>query len=488
MIACKPLPLSTQSFLRQAQDPEQGRGAALSTSVCYGYDNANRLISLTHVKTPTTIESLTYTYDATGNRTQLTRANAAATLLPTAIASTNLAYDAANEQARFNSATTNLSYDNNGNLTSFTDGGGTTTYTWNVRNQLTAISGPSLSASFAYDGLGRRSSKTVNGTATGFWYDGADVLAELNGSTPTATFIRSLSIDEPFIRKLSGGDEFYQTDALGTSLVLTDGTGASGTTYTQEPFGKTTKSGTSTNSLQYTGREEDGTGMMYYRARYYSPQIQRFVSEDPIGFSSGDVNHYAYVLNNPVRYSDSLGLLFGMSAGEGYGESAAQYWADLSVQTGNPLYAIPGAFASLWTPCTSNQTFLGLIPSGVGARALPGLAKLLPSSFKGTIGEVASLANNWLKGSTLLGRQVRISGLKTVVDSAWRGFDGAIYYVESKFGTAGLTAAQRIARSVLGSAYHVERWTYEWVGNVGGTLGVGVGGGGLAMGAKCSCQ
>ncbi len=69
--------------------------------------------------------------------------------------------------------------------------------------------------------------------------DGADVLAELSGSTPTATFIRSLSIDEPFIRKLSGGDEFYETDALGSSLVMTDGAGASQTTYTYEPFGKT---------------------------------------------------------------------------------------------------------------------------------------------------------------------------------------------------------------------------------------------------------
>ena len=86
------------------------------------------------------------------------------------------------------------------------------TYTWNARNQLTAISGPSLSASFVYDGLGRRTSKTINSTTTGFWYDGDDVLAELSGSTPTATYIRSLSIDEPFVRKQTGGDEFYQAE------------------------------------------------------------------------------------------------------------------------------------------------------------------------------------------------------------------------------------------------------------------------------------
>lgn len=269
----------------------------------YGYDNANRLLSIDHIKTPTTIETLTYVNDAAGNRIKLTRANAAATLIPQAV--TNTAFDAANEQTRFNSASTNLVYDNNGNLTSFTDASGTTTYTWNARNQLSAISGPSLSASFVYDGLGRRSSKTINSATTGFWYDGDDVLAELSGSTPTATYIRSLSIDEPFIRKQSGGDEFYQTDALGSALGLTDASGSSNTTYTQEPFGKTTKTGTSTNAFQYTGREDDGTGLKYYRTRYYSAGLQRFISEDLLPSGS---NLYTYVLNSPIRYIDPLGL------------------------------------------------------------------------------------------------------------------------------------------------------------------------------------
>ena len=271
----------------------------------YGYDNANRLLSINHVKTPTTIEALTYQNDAAGNRIKLTRANAAASLIPQAV--TNTAFDAANEQTRFNSASTNLVYDNNGNLTSFTDASGTTTYTWNARNQLTAISGPSLSVSFVYDGLGRRTSKTINSSTTGFWYDGGDVLAELSGSTPTATYIRSLSIDEPFIRKQSSGDEYYQTDALGSTLALTDGSGTSGTTYTQEPFGKTTRNGASTNSFQYTGREEDGTGTLYYRARYYQPQLQRFIQEDQVGFSGGDPNLYAYVQNNPINATDPSG-------------------------------------------------------------------------------------------------------------------------------------------------------------------------------------
>jgi RHS repeat-associated protein len=45
----------------------------------------------------------------------------------------------------------------------------------------------------------------------------------------------------------------------------------------------------------------------YYRARYYDPQIGRFISEDPIGFRGG-MDFYAYVGNSPYNFSDSLGL------------------------------------------------------------------------------------------------------------------------------------------------------------------------------------
>jgi len=67
-----------------------------------------------------------------------------------------------------------------------------------------------------------------------------------------------------------------------------------------------------------TGRENDGTGLYYYRARYYSPTLQRFISEDPIGFAGGDVNFYAYVGNNPIRYIDPRGLEWFHQEGEEY--------------------------------------------------------------------------------------------------------------------------------------------------------------------------
>ena len=79
--------------------------------------------------------------------------------------------------------------------------------------------------------------------------------------------------------------------------------------YRYEPFGRAAADGdTSTNSLQYTARENDGTGLQYSRARYYSPSLHRFISEDPLGLKGGDTNFYAYVRNSPTTFRDPLGL------------------------------------------------------------------------------------------------------------------------------------------------------------------------------------
>jgi RHS repeat-associated protein len=50
-------------------------------------------------------------------------------------------------------------------------------------------------------------------------------------------------------------------------------------------------------------------GFYYMRARYYDPDVGRFISEDPIGFKGGDVNLYAYVQNNPVNFVDPSGKI-----------------------------------------------------------------------------------------------------------------------------------------------------------------------------------
>jgi len=204
---------------------------------------------------------------------------------------------------RFNGTT--LSYDANGNLT----GDGINTYTWDAGNRLTAISG-GATASFVYDAFGRRMSKTVGGTVTQFMYDRFNPVQELNSSGGvTANLLTGLRIDEYFTRTASSTTSTLLTDALGSTIGLVASSGTIATSYTYQPFGGTTAGGAgNTNPYQFTGRENDGTGLYFYRARYYSPTFQRFVSQDPIGFRGGSPNVYAYVLNAPTIMIDLLGL------------------------------------------------------------------------------------------------------------------------------------------------------------------------------------
>ena len=249
---------------------------------------------------------LTYVYDKNGSRLT-TGGSFARSGIPQAVGSTN--YNAANHQTTFADKT--LSYDNNGNLQTIADSNGTTTYIWNARNQLTGISGPGVNASFVYDGLGRRETKTVNGNLTEFLYDGLNTVQETSGTTILANILTGLGIDEFLTRTdvVAGATSNFLADVLGSPVAVTDNAGVVQTEYTYEPYGKTTSSGASnSNSYQYTGRENDGTGLFYYRNRYYHPQLQRFVSEDPIEFEAGDTNLYAYVANSPVNFSDALGL------------------------------------------------------------------------------------------------------------------------------------------------------------------------------------
>lgn len=85
--------------------------------------------------------------------------------------------------------------------------------------------------------------------------------------------------------------------------------------YAYSPYGEATALGPDGgNSLQYTGRENDGTGLYYYRARYYDPVLKRFVSEDPIALQAGP-NFYGYVDANPASGSDPSGLFTGTVGG-----------------------------------------------------------------------------------------------------------------------------------------------------------------------------
>ena len=161
----------------------------------YQYDAAARLLGIVYRKPDATvINSIAYGYDAKGQRTSKT------TTLPSNDETPFTAtYDTADRMLTFTLTGSgeifNLAYDDNGNLVSKISQttGQATTYTWNTRNWLTAITGPGLTASFAYDALGRRIEKTVNGQSVGFLYDGSQVIAELAGNTVNVKLLSGIA-------------------------------------------------------------------------------------------------------------------------------------------------------------------------------------------------------------------------------------------------------------------------------------------------------
>jgi RHS repeat-associated protein len=263
------------------------------------YDAASQLTGINYQGGALTPQNLAYSYDLAGRRVGVS-GTLASTQLPAAVSSA--VYNANNQLTQWGS--TAMTYDLNGN----TLNDGTNSYTWDARNRL--VSADNSGAVFSYDPLGRRVSKTVQGTTTNFLYDGANAVQEF-GTNPTANLLTG-GVDERFTRVSSTETDNYLTDAMGSTVALTDTTGVTQEQYSYGPYGILSASGggSTTNSYAYTGRETDGLGVDYYRARYYNPNTGRFLSEDPFGFGGG-INLYAYTANSPTNWSDPFGYAPG---------------------------------------------------------------------------------------------------------------------------------------------------------------------------------
>ncbi|MFM0055850.1 DUF6531 domain-containing protein [Paraburkholderia phytofirmans] len=286
-------------------------------TVSYGWDAASQLAGITYRRADgSALGDLTYGYDLAGRRTKA-GGSLAKSNLPQAVSDAQ--YNAANQLTRWSGKT--LSYDLNGNLAS----DGVSQYGWNEQNLLSQISG-GVAASFSYDMFGRRKDRTVSGRRLQmFW-----IADELNFMVPDGDWskrIRMFSpypasgVDELTFRRIGDDateDRYVLRDANNNVIALTDAGQQSQTQYSYEPYGATIRTGIADpNTQQYTGRENDGTGLYYYRGRYYSPQSGRFISEDPIGWASGQTNGYAYVGGNPVQFADptgEAGITFGHGA------------------------------------------------------------------------------------------------------------------------------------------------------------------------------
>lgn len=278
----------------------------------YQYDDADRIIQIQYLKPDGVIvDTLAYTYDAKGQR--LSKSSGGQTTQETPIVAS---YDAANRLTSLSLPTQGrsfvMTYDANGNLITKTEvdnPGNSTSYTWDPRNRLKRIDGPGINAQFDYDALDRRVLKTVNGESVAYIYDRNQVIGEVAGSVLSTGFFNGLEVDEIFARYSSQESRTYLTDALRSVFAqVRDDQGAQNF-YSFSPYGEVAVLGDDEgNAIQYTGRENDRTGLYFYRARYYDPVMKRFISADPIGLDGG-LNFYAYVNGDPVSLSDPLGLM-----------------------------------------------------------------------------------------------------------------------------------------------------------------------------------
>ncbi len=113
---------------------------------------------------------------------------------------------------------------------------------------------------------------------------------------------------------------FYHADHLGGTNVITDISGARVQLNEYDPWGKVSRTeGNVDPEKRFTGQILDPeSGLYYYGARYYDPELGRFISPDPIVPSPGDpqsLNRYSYVRNNPVKYIDPTGHGFWSRVG-----------------------------------------------------------------------------------------------------------------------------------------------------------------------------
>ena len=210
-------------------------------------------------------------------------------------------------------------------------------FDWNEQYQLTNVLHSTSNVlhstvSYSYDLLGRRASRTQNGTSEYYAYDGDHVVFDLDDSRRLKRFYGyGPGIDNIlFMQKYSTSGSllatyYYIKDHQNTVLAVTDSSGNIVESYEYDAWGRvlsvkdasgnelTSDFGLPTSGLgnRYTfqGREIDwSTGLYYFRARWYNPISGRWLSKDPIGISGG-LNQYVFCGNNPVNFIDPKGTM-----------------------------------------------------------------------------------------------------------------------------------------------------------------------------------
>lgn len=268
--------------------------------VHYSYDPIYRLTSESVSGAPVGPNgSVSYTYDAVGNRTQTTSTLAG-------VPSGTFAYDA---DDRLYSRDI---YDADGNTIS----SGGTANAYDFENHLIQHGGVTI----VYDGDGNRVSKTLAGVTTKYLVDDLSltgfpqVIAETSSDGSSRTFVYGLEriSQRQVIPNSNSLTSFYTYDGHGSVRALTDPTGAVTDTYDYDAFGNLINStGSTPNEFLFAGEQYDSNLRLYYnRARYFDTTSGRFWTMDAVegnAQSPTSLHRYLYTSGDPVNRIDPTG-------------------------------------------------------------------------------------------------------------------------------------------------------------------------------------
>jgi RHS repeat-associated protein len=236
--------------------------------------------------------------------------------------------------------------DANGNQTTRVIGADTFTLFYDAENRLIQVKKNNIEiASFVFDGNGNRVQSTLSGTTTTF----VGSHYEVTGSTITKYYFAGGSriAMRKYTIPQSMTVEYLFGDHLASTGLTADTAGAKVSEMKYKPWGEIRYSwtaGISTTpayklpSYSFTGQFSymddpstsgviEGFGLMFYNARWYDPYINHFTQPDtivPNPYNSQDWDRYAFVRNNPVRYTDPSGHCINGTTGDvNMGESPA---------------------------------------------------------------------------------------------------------------------------------------------------------------------
>jgi len=223
---------------------------------------------------------------------------------------TNYTCYAANELTVVNGQA--YTYDSNGNLTD----NGSKTFIYDVENHLIEVKksdGTSL-ATFTYDYEGKRTSMTTSTGTTYFHYSGSKVIYETDANNNVVADYTWDAQGNPVTMTKGGTTYYYHVNGHGDVTSLTDASGNIVAQYQYDAWGNiisSTGSMKDANPYRYAGyRYDNETGLYYLMARYYDPNVGRFIMRDTFDGFKGNplsLNQYAYCNNNPVINTDPSG-------------------------------------------------------------------------------------------------------------------------------------------------------------------------------------